>query len=169
MSRLVKVGAIALTVVIAAGALLGFRAFEGEAQETPPASPPAAAKSFGLRGIGFGPGGFGRGFGFGRAGCGQAGLDAAAEALDMTTDELSTQLWGGRTLADLADRAGVDLADVRQAVEAACQDASKQAIEDAVDKGILTQEQADWLLQGYDLGFLGGDLHGFGPGFGWRR
>src|SRR5574341_1407647 len=58
---------------------------------------------------------FGGGRGFGRGFCGQAGLEAAAKALGMTADELSTQLWGGRSLADLADKAGVDLQKVQDA------------------------------------------------------
>jgi len=105
--------------------------------------------------------GWGRGFGCGF--CGQAGLEAAAKALGMTADELSTQLWGGRTLAELADKAGVDLQTVRDAVEAACEQAMRDAIEQAVEDGYLSREQADWLLQGLDLGFMPG---GWGGGFG---
>src|SRR3989442_529769 len=48
----------------------------------------------------------------GGAGCGQAGLDAAAKALNMTTADLQTQLRGGATLSDLATKANVKLADV---------------------------------------------------------
>src|SRR5574337_781336 len=72
---------------------------------------------------------FGGGRGYGRGFCGQAGLDAAAKALGMTADQLSTQLWGGRSLADLADKAGVDLQKVQDAVKAACQQATRNAIE----------------------------------------
>ncbi|WP_352429049.1 hypothetical protein [Thermoflexus sp.] len=64
----------------------------------------------------------------------------------MTPEALATQLWGGRTLAELADRAGVDLQKVRDAVNQAC----VQAIQDAI-------EQADWLLQGLDRGYRNGD------------
>lgn len=118
--------------------------------------------------------GWGRGFGFCWESLGQAGLKAAAEALGMSADELSTQLWGGRTLADLADKAGVDLQAVRDAVEAAQeaarqealaarQEAIREAIEQAVKDGRLTQEQADWLLKGLELGFMPGRW-GFGRG-----
>ena len=121
----------------------------------------------------FGWGGGGRGFGFGRGLCGQAGLEAAAEALGMTADELSTQLWGGRTLADLADEAGVDLQTVREAVDAAGQAAKRDAIEQAVEDGYLSREQADWLLEGLDSGYWGGRGFGFGHGmrghFGFGR
>ena len=87
----------------------------------------------------------------------------------MTAEELSTQLWGGRTLADLADKAGVELQAVRDAVEAARTQAMKDAIAQAVEDGDLTQEQADWLLKGIELGFMPGRWgfgHGVGKGFG---
>jgi len=105
------------------------------------------------------------GGGFGRGLCGQAGLEAAAEAIDMTADELSTQLWGGKTLADLADAAGVELQAVRDAVDGACEAATRDAIEQAVQDGSMSREQADWLLEGLDKGYWGG--HSFGRGFGF--
>ena len=84
----------------------------------------------------------------------------------MTADELSLQLWGGRTLADLAEAAGVDLQEVQDAVEAARQAAMRDAIEQAVEDGNLTREQADWMLQGIDSGYTLRD--GFMGGFGGR-
>jgi len=111
----------------------------------------------------------GGGRGPGRGLCGQAGLEAAATALGMTADELSTQLWGGQSPADLAETAGVDLQDVQEAVTAACQQATRDAIEQAVTDGTLTREHADWLLEGLDKGYWGGNAGGlgFGPrGFG---
>jgi hypothetical protein len=115
--------------------------------------------------------GWSRGFCFGRGIGGQAGLEAAAELLGMTADELSTQLWGGRTLADLADKAGVDLQTLRDAVEAANQAAieaaMRDAIEQALENGYITQGQADWLLQGLEQGFFPMG-RGFGLGHGMR-
>ena len=108
------------------------------------------------------------GGGFGRGLCGEAGLEAAAEALNMTADELSTQLWGGKPLADLADEAGVELQAVRDAVTAACEQATRDAIEQAVEDGSLTREHADWLLEGLDNGYWGSGS-GFGHGFGFGR
>jgi len=110
------------------------------------------------------------GGGIGRGMCGEAGLAAAAEALGMTADELSTQLWGGETLSSLAETAGVDLQTVRDAVTAACEQAVRDAIEQAVEDGSLTREHADWLLEGLDNGYWGGGhdfgfgRRGFGPG-----
>jgi hypothetical protein len=103
--------------------------------------------------------------GFGRGMCGQAGLDAAAKALKMTTDELSAQLWGGQTLSGLAEKAGVKIEDVQSAVQAACQQAQIDAIKQAVTDGKITQANADWLIEGIQKGYIGGGKGGFG-GFG---
>ena len=107
----------------------------------------------------FGRGGFP---GFGYPAAGQTGLEAAAEALGMTVDELSLQLWGGRTLVDLAERQGVVLDDVQSAIEASREAAMRAAIAQAVQDGKLTQEQADWLLRGLEGGYLGSGHGGFG-------
>ena len=139
MSRKFRVGIVALLVV---GALSVARTGTALAQEEMPTPAPFAGHGF-TRGLG-----------------GQVGLEAAAEALGMTAEELSTQLWGGRTLADLAEAAGIDLQDVQDAVNAALEAAQREAIEQAVEDGTITREHADWLLQGLDNGYLGG--HGFG-------
>ncbi|MBN1399462.1 MAG: hypothetical protein JXA74_01420, partial [Anaerolineae bacterium] len=76
-----------------------------------------------------------------------------AEALGMTLNELSLQLWGGRSLADLAERAGVSLDDVQSAIETARQEVMRQALAQAVEDGRMTQEQADWILEGLEQGF----------------
>jgi len=105
----------------------------------------------------------GRGPGDGR-GLRDAELAAAAEALDMTTDEVSTALQAGTTLEQLAEEAGVDLQDVRDAIQAVRETELRTRIEQAVSDGTMTQEKADWLLEGLDKGFLDGP--GFGFGFG---
>jgi len=103
----------------------------------------------------------------------QAALAAAAKALDMTTDELSAQLWGGKTLSDIAASKGVDIATVKAAVEAAQIAETKTAIAQAVTDGTMTQAKADWLIAGLDKGYWGagaqGDMgFGMGPGMGGR-
>jgi hypothetical protein len=148
MSRKFKIGIVGLMVVGALTAAMTGTAF---AQDETPA-PQAGGWHMGGRG-------FGRGMG------GEVGLEAAAEALGMTADELSTQLWGGKTLADLAEEAGVDLQEVQDAVNAALEAAKRDAIEQAVEAGDLSREHADWLLEGLDNGYWGG--RGFG-GFGGR-
>jgi hypothetical protein len=116
------------------------------------------------------PGWHGRGHGLGRGMMGGVQLEAIAEVLGMTADELSTQLWGGKTLADLAEQAGVELEDLRAAAEAAQEAATREAIEQAVEDGELTREHADWLLEGLDNGYIGGrGCGGLGnKGFGGR-
>lgn len=114
---------------------------------------------FGLMENGRGPGG-GRGFGLG-----DAELEAAANVLGMTTDEVTAALKDGKTLQDLATEAGVDIADVHAAVQAVKVTEFRDRIAQAVEDGTITQEKADWLIEGLDKGFIGnGD--GFGIGFG---
>lgn len=104
----------------------------------------------------------GRGPGGGR-GPGEAGLTAAAEVLGMTTDELSSALQSGKTLSELADEAGVDLQDVQDAIRAVHEAELRTRIEQALADGTMSQEKADWLLEGLEKGFLDG------PGFGFGR
>jgi hypothetical protein len=99
---------------------------------------------------GRGPGDGGRG-----GHLGTAELEAAAKVLDMTTDELSTALEGGKTLEQIATDAGVDFADVQAAIQAAHAAEMRDRIQQAVDDGTITQENADWLLEGLDKGFIG--------------
>lgn len=105
----------------------------------------------------------GRGPGDGR-GLGLVELQVAAEALDMTTDELITALQSGKTLEQVAEDAGVDLQDVQDAIRAAHETELRARIGQAVSDGTMTQEKADWLLEGLEKGFLDGP--GFGFGFG---
>jgi hypothetical protein len=143
-------GWIVIGVMVAA---LAFGVIPAFAQT---ATPPATATAPQAHAAGFG----------GRGGmCGQAGLDAAAKALKLTTTELQAQLWGGQTLSGLADKAGVKLADVQSAVQAACQQAQIDAINQAVKDGTLTQANADWLIEGIQKGYIGGGKGGFGMGF----
>jgi hypothetical protein len=150
MSRLKKYVGTAIVVAIAAALAISSIAFAHGAASTVPVANLSHV------------------FGIGGGTCGQAGLDAVAKALNMTTSDLSAQLWGGRTLADLADKAGVKLTDLQSAVQTACQTAIKDAIQQAVKNGTMSQDQADWLLQGLDKGYWGAQK-GFGFGFGMGR
>jgi hypothetical protein len=126
------------------------------AQDGTPPTPPA-----GQPGDGPGPGhGAGRGMG-------ETELTAAATVLNMTTDEISTALKDGKTLADLATTAGVDIQKVKDAINAAHAVEMRTRIEAGVADGSISQEKADWLLEGLDKGFLDGP--GFGFGFGGPR
>ena len=92
-------------------------------------------------------------------------LEAAAKALGMTSDELTTALQAGKTLEQVAADQGVDYQKVQDAVSAARQEEMRARIEQAVADGTTTQAKADWLLDGLDKGYLD-DGPGFGPGFG---
>lgn len=122
-----------------------------------------AGPGYGMMGGGRGPG-EGRGFGFG-----DAELEAAAKALGMTADELSSALKDGKTLLDLADAAGVDINDVHAAIQAVHVTEMQDRIAQAVADGTITQEKADWMLEGLGKGYMGGGFGGFGSGFGGPR
>ncbi len=107
----------------------------------------------------------GRGPGDGHGfGLGQPELEAAAKALSMTTDELSSALQSGKTLEQLATDKGVDLQTVQDAINAAHREEVRSRIQQGLTDGTISQEKADWLLEGLDKGFLDGP--GFGFGFG---
>ncbi|MBI5298176.1 MAG: hypothetical protein HY869_22085 [Chloroflexi bacterium] len=104
----------------------------------------------------------------GGRGLSQAELEAAAKALNMTTDELSSALEAGKTLEDLATAAGVDIQVVQDAISAVRAEEMRTQIAAGVADGSISQEKADWLLEGLDKGFLD-DGHGFGLGIGPGR
>lgn len=74
------------------------------------------------------------------------GLDVAAQALGMTTDELHTALDGGSTLAQVAADKGVDVQVIVDALAASI----RNHIAEEVTAGELTQEQADQKLADVD-------------------
>lgn len=120
------------------------------------ATPPAPDAQAGQNG-GPGPGSCG----------GEKSMEAAASVLGLTVEEMRTQMWGGRNLADLADRAGVELQAVKDAMQSACNEQVKASVEQAVTDGDMSREKADWLLEGLDKGFWGsGSDGGFGGFFG---
>ena len=105
----------------------------------------------------------GRGFGFGFKGGNMATFDAVATALGLTPTQLFEQLHSGKTLTQIAEAQGVDLATVETAANASRVQAMKDRIAAAVAAGTITQEQADWMLQGIEKGWgFGGKGFGFG-------
>jgi hypothetical protein len=115
---------------------------------------------FGERGPG-GPGGP-----RGGRGLDGAALEAVAGLLDMSTDDLSAALEEGKTLQELAVEAGVDVQEIRAALSAVRVESMRERIAQALEDETITQEHADWLVEGLDKGFLNGPGFGFGPGFG---
>ncbi len=69
----------------------------------------------------------------------KVGFDAAAKALNMTSEQLKSALHSGKSIADIAKEKNVDLQTVKTAVISA----EKAAIDQAVKNGKLTQQQAD--------------------------
>lgn len=134
----------------AAGVVLAQSATPGA---TP--APNAPAKTPGFR--------FGFGFNFFGGGANNwSAFDTVAKTLKLTPDELFQQLHGGKTLAQIAQAQGVDLSAVQTALQTARTDEMRAAINAAVQAGKITQDQANWLLQGLDKGYLG--KGGMGPG-----
>ena len=101
-------------------------------------------------------------------GLGATELEAAAKVLGMSSADLSTALKDGKTLEELASAAGVDIQDVKDAINAAHTEEMRAQIKQAVTDGKMTQAKADWLLEGLDKGFLD-DGPGFGLGHGGGR
>ncbi|MDP8975465.1 MAG: hypothetical protein M3N28_03690 [Actinomycetota bacterium] len=108
----------------AGGALLGIPAVSGAQPETtPPEHQQTEPPMRGHRG----------------GGCHKGpGLQAAAAALNMSVEDLRTQLRDGKTIAAVAKEKGVD---VQKVIDAMVSEAT-QRIDQAVKDGKLTAEQA---------------------------
>lgn len=153
MKRLATLfGVLALVGVISVVAV-GSAFAQTETPQTPAPTTPAepAAPRLKL---------FGRGFGLGGS---TATFDAAATALNLTPTQLFEQLHSGKTLEEIAEAKGVDIETVQTAIEASRTQALKDKIAQAVEDGTITQEQADWMLQGIEKGYTG-KMGGFGFG-----
>jgi ribosomal protein S20 len=82
-----------------------------------------------------------------------------AQALGMTTQELESALDEGKTLNDLIEASGLDADAFHEALQAAYEEAIQQAVTD----GVITQEQADLLLEQEFRGpMFGGGMPGGG-------
>ena len=104
----------------------------------------------------------------------QAGVEttrtALAESLGMTVDQLEAAL-DEKSLSEIAKEQNVDMADVQDAMQTAKKTMLEEALQQAVEDGTLTQEQADlagafMALRGAGPrgGFPGGDFGFFGRG-----
>jgi uncharacterized protein YidB (DUF937 family) len=94
-------------------------------------------------------------------------LDATAEFLGMSAEELQTALDDGTTIEELLDETGLTHLQLRQALD----DATPGIVRSALADEAITQEQADQILEyGLPLGSCGGHHRrgggpgGFGPG-----
>jgi hypothetical protein len=105
-----------------------------------------------------------------------SGFDAEAGALKMTPDQLFDALHSGKSLSAIATAQGVQLSAVQQAAQAAAKQQFTNAINQAVSSGRITQDRANWMLQGLQNGWLGGGgffgagrFGGMGRGMGPNR
>lgn len=94
-----------------------------------------------------------------------AELDAAAKTLGMTSADLSAELKSGKTLSAIATEKGVDLQTVLTAIQVARKANFAIQINQAITAGKMTQDKANWLLEGLSKGYLNGPGFGFGVGF----
>jgi uncharacterized membrane protein len=144
--RLMLLGGVALIVVLVAS-LAGATFVFADEPTTTPETP-----------LGF------HGRGFGLWGGSWTMFDTAAEALGLTPEEFFAELHDGKTLAEIAEEQGVELEDVYDAMNADRVGAMREVIAQAVEDGSITQDQADWLLEGIERGFFP-----MGRGFGFGR
>ena len=82
--------------------------------------------------------------------------EGLAELLGMTKEEIQEQLQSGRTIQELAQDAGVDLEAFREENRANRQEELRTRIKEALANGDISQDQADWLLEGLENGYMEG-------------
>ncbi len=85
---------------------------------------------------------------------------AVAKKLGLTYTELTIALQNGQTVAQLAQAKGISL----DALKTAAFDAMKTSFAELVKQGVMTQEQADWMLDRMDDMPMFNFDQGFGPG-----
>jgi uncharacterized protein YbjQ (UPF0145 family) len=90
--------------------------------------------------------------------------DLVAEALGMTPEALTQARLDGKSLAEMLDDQGLSLSEYQENLASAREDALAQAVED----GVITQDQLDQLQDRIQDGFGRGQhpFGGFGPGNG---
>lgn len=124
----------------------------------------AALAVFGV-GVAFAQGGPNGGFG-GMMQNGQGTLHeymvaALAEKLDLTVENLNARLTAGESMYDIALAEGITAEDFPTFMT----EVRTNALNAAVAAGVITQEQADWMLsRGFGRGGMGyGNCTGTGP------
>ena len=92
-------------------------------------------------------------------------LAVAAELTGLTEEQLLAELEGGKTIPALLEEMEIDLATFHQAVA----DARQAAVEDAVELGAITPEQAKAMLQKMQERQAQGTPGPYGPQAGTRQ
>ena len=149
-------------------------------------TPPVPDYPYGMMGGQYG--GYGMMAGYGMMGAGGYGpmheymVAAFADALNLTPEDVQSRIDAGETPWQIAESQGLSEEQTQQLML----DAHDKALDNAVEAGLLTQEQADWMDQhmesmwsGDGAGFDG--CHGatgagnsnsgtrFGPMMGWNN
>ena len=93
--------------------------------------------------------------------------EALAELLGLSEEELREQLREGASLEELAEQAGVDLEAFREEMAAIRKEHQLSRLAEALEEGEISQEQYDWMLEGFEGGFL--DHKGCGEFFGGEK
>jgi len=70
-------------------------------------------------------------------------MAVASELTGLTEEQVLAELEGGKTIPVLLEELGIDLSTFHQAVA----DARQAAVDEAVDEGTITPEQAQWMRQ----------------------
>ena len=110
-------------------------------------NPPTPAFPYGMMGGQYG--GFGMMGGYGMMGAGGYGpmheymVAALAGALNLTPEEIQARIDNGETPWEIARSQGLSDEEIQQLMF----DAHDIALDNAVEAGLLTQEQADWMDQ----------------------
>lgn len=111
----------------------------------------------GRGGFGYGPGMMG-GYGFGPMH--QYMINALAVGLDLTPEALQTRIANGETPIQIAQAKGLSDEEIRTLFL----EAHDASLDQAVEAGLLTQEQADWMDQHMEQIWANGiPAFGFGP------
>jgi hypothetical protein len=88
-------------------------------------------------------------------------IDALAELLGLTAEELRELIHDGSSLEELAEEAGVDLDAFWQEMQEAHEEFFRNRLDEALENGDISEEQYNWMLEGLEKGFIGGG-HGMG-------
>ena len=79
-------------------------------------------------------------------------LHATAEELGMTPEALMAELAEGKTPREIVEAQGLD-------PEQFFSDLGETFIAQAIEDGTMTQEQADWLMEGVEQGYIPKGMH----------
>ncbi len=92
----------------------------------------------------------------------RAEVRALSDVLGMSPQELRDALKSGKSLRELAEEKGVSKEDIRSAML----DAAKSVLDQAVNRGLITEEQADRILERIESRGFFFFRHRAGPGDG---